>query len=151
MQQRKSNPDSFEKDAVRRVMARGSKTVAEVAKELGVSQSMLHRWRERFTSERSSSAQASQSEREEVERLRRELRDLQAENSPLKKLQPSSRGRKVTVYELIHAERANITVTRACGFFAHRAAATTSGCTQSRARAPLSMRCSPPRSRTSFA
>ena len=64
---------------------RGSKTVAEVAKELGVSQSMLHRWRARFASELPSSAQASQGEREEVERLRRELRDLQAENSLLKK------------------------------------------------------------------
>jgi len=48
MPQRKSCPDSFKKDAVRRLMARGSKTVAEVARELGVSQGMLHRWRERF-------------------------------------------------------------------------------------------------------
>ena len=86
MQQRKSHPDSFKKDAVRRVMARGTKTVAEIAKELGVSLSMLHRWRERFESEApGDSAQVSQGEREEVERLRRELRDLQAENSLLKK------------------------------------------------------------------
>lgn len=35
MSQRKSRPDSFKKDAVRRLMARGSKTVAEIAKELG--------------------------------------------------------------------------------------------------------------------
>lgn len=66
-------------------MARGSKTVAEVAKELGVSPSMLHRWRERFESELSGSTPANQGEREEVERLRRELRDLQAENTLLKK------------------------------------------------------------------
>ena len=85
MQQRKSRPDSFKKDAVRRVMARGSKTVAEIAKELGVSQSMLHRWRERFEPELPGGAQGSQGEREELERLRRELRDLQAENSLLKK------------------------------------------------------------------
>jgi len=32
-------------------MARGSKTVTEIAKELGVSPSMLHRWRERFEPE----------------------------------------------------------------------------------------------------
>jgi transposase len=85
MQQRKRHPDQFKKDAVRRVMARGTKTVADVAKELGVSQSMLHRWREQFESELSGAAPASQGEREEVERLRRELRDLQAENSLLKK------------------------------------------------------------------
>jgi transposase len=85
MQQRKNRPDSFKKDAVRRLMARGSKTVAEIAKELGVSPSMLHRWREQFELEPSGTTLVSQGEREEVERLRRELRDLQAENSLLKK------------------------------------------------------------------
>lgn len=85
MQQRKRRPESFKKDAVRRVMARGTKTVAEIAKELGVSPSMLHRWREQFEPELTGAAPASQSERDEVERLRRELRDLQAENSLLKK------------------------------------------------------------------
>ena len=85
MSQRTSRPDSFKKDAVRRLMARGSKTITEVANELGVSPSMLHRWRERFESELASGTQPSQGEREEVERLRRELRDLQAENTLLKK------------------------------------------------------------------
>ena len=85
MQHRKSRPESFKKDAVRRVMARGSKTVAEIAQELGVSPSMLHRWRERFEPELTGSTQQSQGEREEVERLRRELRELQAENTLLKK------------------------------------------------------------------
>lgn len=85
MQQRKFRPDSFKRDAVRRVMARGTRTVAEIAKELGVSQSMIHRWREQFEPELAGAAPSSQSEREEVERLRRELRDLQAENSLLKK------------------------------------------------------------------
>ncbi len=85
MQQRKIRPDSFKKDAVRRLMARGSKTVSEVAKELGVSSSMLHRWREQFAPEPSGTTAVHQGEREDVERLRRELRDLQAENSLLKK------------------------------------------------------------------
>lgn len=86
MQSRKSHPDSFKKDAVRRLLARGSKTVAELAEELGVSASMLHRWRARFEPELSGGApQRSQGEREEVEQLRRQLRDLQAENSLLKK------------------------------------------------------------------
>jgi transposase len=85
MQQRKSRPDSFKKDAVRRLMARGSKTIAEIAEELGVSPSMLHRWREQFEPELTGGVQTRQGEREEVERLRRELRDLQAENTLLKK------------------------------------------------------------------
>jgi transposase len=85
MQQRKSRPESFKKDAVRRLIARGSKSVTEIAKELGVSPSMLHRWRERYEPELTGGAPPSQGEREEIERLRRELRDLQAENSLLKK------------------------------------------------------------------
>ena len=84
MLQRKPRPDSFKKDAVRRLMARGSKTVAEGAKELGVSPSMLHRWRERFGPELTGGS-PSQGDREEVERLRRELRELQAESTLLKK------------------------------------------------------------------
>jgi transposase len=86
MQKRKSRPDSFKKDAVRRLLARGSKPVTEVAKDLGVSSSMLHRWRERFEPELTGGAQPSQREREEIERLRRELRDVKAENALLKKV-----------------------------------------------------------------
>ena len=85
MPPRKSRPDSFKIDAVRRVMVRGSKTIAEIAKELGVSPSMLHRWRERFEPELEAGKSPSQSDREEVERLRRELRETQAENALLKK------------------------------------------------------------------
>jgi transposase-like protein len=43
MQERKSRPESFKRDAVRRLIARGSKAVAEVAKELGVSSSVRDR------------------------------------------------------------------------------------------------------------
>lgn len=63
------------------MLARASKTVAEIAQELGVSPSMLHRWQERFAAELAGGAQHSQREREEVERLRREIRELQAENT----------------------------------------------------------------------
>ena len=85
MEHRKSRPDSFKRDAVRRLMARGSKTITEIAEELGVSSSMLHRWRARFEPELAGSAQPTQSDREEIERLRRELRETQAENTLLKK------------------------------------------------------------------
>jgi len=85
MQKRKSRPDSFKRDAVRRLLARGSKSVDEIAKELGVSSSMLHRWRQRFEPELTGGTQPSQGEREEIERLRSELRDVKAENALLKK------------------------------------------------------------------
>ena len=86
MQKRKSHPESFKKDAVRRLNARGSKSVEEIAKELGVSSSMLHRWRQRFEPELKGGTQPSQGDREEIERLRSELRDVKAENSLLKKV-----------------------------------------------------------------
>ncbi len=35
MQQRRFRPESFKRDAVRRLMARGTETVAETAKALG--------------------------------------------------------------------------------------------------------------------
>lgn len=85
MEQRKSRPDTFKKDAVRRLMARGSKTATEIAKELGVTAGMLYRWRARFEPELAGGTQHTQNEREEVERLRRELREMQAENTLLKK------------------------------------------------------------------
>jgi transposase-like protein len=86
MQKRKSRPDSFKKDAVRRLLARGSKTVTEIAKELGVSPSLLHRWRERFEPELTGCAQPSQGEREEVERLRSELRGPEGGELAAKKM-----------------------------------------------------------------
>jgi transposase InsO family protein len=49
-----------------------------------------------------------------VERLRRELRELQAENTLLKNRRPLREGREVAMYELIHAARENIPVARAC-------------------------------------
>lgn len=86
MQKRKSRPESFKRDAVRRLIARGSKSVDEIARELGVSSSMLHRWRQRYEPELTGGTQPSQGEREEIERLRSELRDVKAENTLLKKV-----------------------------------------------------------------
>ena len=86
MQKRKSRPESFKRDAVRRLIARGPRSVDEIAKELGVSSSMLHRWRQRFEPELTGGTQPSQGEREEIERLRSELRDVKAENTLLKKV-----------------------------------------------------------------
>lgn len=86
MQKRKSRPESFKRDAVRRLIARGSKSVDEIANELGVSSSMLHRWRQRFEPELTGGAQPTQGERDEIERLRSELRDVKAENTLLKKV-----------------------------------------------------------------
>jgi transposase len=47
---------------------------------------MLHRWRQRFEPELTGGTQPNQDERDEMERLRSELRDVKAENTLLKKV-----------------------------------------------------------------
>lgn len=85
MRQQKNHSEAFKKDAVRRLMARGSKTIDEIAKELGINPSLLYRWKTLFGADLTGKPQASQREREEIEHLRRKLRDVQAENMLLKK------------------------------------------------------------------
>ena len=83
--QRKKYSDEYKKDAVRLMMARGSRTVGDIALELGVNESLLHKWYNRYNGELSGRPEISQQEREDVERLRRRLRELEQENALLKK------------------------------------------------------------------
>jgi transposase len=85
MGKRKQYTEAFKKDAVRLMLARDTQTVEEVAKRVGVSSSMLHRWHQRYGAEVSGSALRSQDNREDVERMRRRLRELEQENALLKK------------------------------------------------------------------
>ncbi len=85
MGKRKQYTEEDKKDAVRLMLSRGTRTVAEVANGLGLSQSMLHRWHQRYGDEVSDQATVSQHEREDIEKMRRRLRELEQENSLLKK------------------------------------------------------------------
>jgi transposase len=85
MSKRKRYTEEFKKDAVRMMLARGTATVASVAKKVGISQSQLHRWHERYAAEVSGVPALSQQEREELEKMRRRLRELEQENALLKK------------------------------------------------------------------
>lgn len=85
MGNRKLYTEEFKKDAVRLMQARGNRTIVDVADGLGVSQSMLFRWGQRYGSELKGRATVSQHEREDIEKMRRRLRELEQENSLLKK------------------------------------------------------------------
>ena len=85
MGKRKQYTEAFKKDAVRLMLARGTQTVEAVAQQVGVDASMLHRWHGRYGSEVSGRAERTESEREDVERMRRRLRELEQENALLKK------------------------------------------------------------------
>lgn len=85
MAKRNQYTDEFKKDAVRLALSRGTRSVAEIAEQLGVSQSMLHRWQQKYGATARSGAVAAQHEREDVEKMRRRLRELEQENALLKK------------------------------------------------------------------
>lgn len=85
MVRRRRYSEEFKKDAVRLLRNRGSRTVADVAAELGVATSMLARWHQAYGKEVSGGAVKAQEQREDVEKLRRRLRELEMENALLKK------------------------------------------------------------------
>jgi transposase len=85
MGKRRRHTEEFKKDAVRLMLARGTRTIAEVANGIGVSASMLNRWHQKYGPEVSGGAVRSQAEREDVEKMRRRLRELEQENGLLKK------------------------------------------------------------------
>lgn len=83
--QRKKYSEEYKKDAVRLMNARGTRTVGEIARELGINESLLHRWYKRYGPELNGGAAISQEEREGIEKMRRRLRELEQENALLKK------------------------------------------------------------------
>ena len=91
MSKKQKHSESYKKEAVRLMMGRGDKSVAQVAKELGVSATHLYQWRNRygeelgFTAPSGSSGRFRSAEQKELEKLRRENRDLKRTNEFLKK------------------------------------------------------------------
>lgn len=85
MATRRKYTDEFKKDAVRLLLGRGVRSCSEVAQGIGVNANMLRRWHNQFAGQVAGKAVESQDEREDVEKLKRRLRELEQENSLLKK------------------------------------------------------------------
>lgn len=85
MAKRKQYSEEFKKDAVRLFLARGTRTAADIAASIGVTTSMLHRWHARYGAHVNGQAVDAQREREDIEALRRQVRQLKQENELLKK------------------------------------------------------------------
>jgi transposase len=84
---RREYTDEFKRDAVRLVTEQGY-GVTEACRSLGISTRMLRRWRLQFDPPQSidsGSPPLSSSEREELDRLRREVKRLRMEREILKK------------------------------------------------------------------
>ncbi|GBF30781.1 insertion element IS6110 uncharacterized 12.0 kDa protein [bacterium MnTg04] len=81
--QRSNYPEDFKRDAVALVTQQGYK-ISEAARSLGVGANLLGRWRRQFENE-AFGIRLSGDEREELKRLRKEVRQLRVEKEILKK------------------------------------------------------------------
>ena len=73
----------FKEEAVALVLEQGY-TVAQAAKSLGIGTSLLYKWKEKIEGEREGIALV-EDEREELKRLRKEVKELRMEKEILKK------------------------------------------------------------------
>ncbi len=87
MVKRRQRPEEFKIEAVRLLLNRGGRTVAEIAENLGVSPNQLHRWRGRYEKAVLNPSQHARETAEQVEirRLKKEVDQLKMEREILKK------------------------------------------------------------------
>jgi transposase len=87
MAKRKRYPEEFKIEAVRLLLNRGERSVADVAASLGVPASQLHRWRVRYAKAVTSPAQHARetAEQAEIRKLKKENDQLRMEREVLKK------------------------------------------------------------------
>lgn len=82
---RKSYTEEFKREAVR-LMETSGKSVAEIARDLGINDNNLYRWRGLYGSQGQRATNGSLTEMEaELKRLRREVEVLRQERDILKK------------------------------------------------------------------
>jgi transposase len=80
---RRNYTEDFKRDAVALVIEQGYKP-SEAARSLGIGDNLVRRWKREFEEE-ASGAQLGADEREELKRLRKEVRMLRMEKDILKK------------------------------------------------------------------
>ena len=89
---RRSFTDDYKTEAVRLVLDEG-KTVASAARDLGLTESSLRNWVEQARADRTKGKTGlTTAEREELARLRKEVRELRMERDVLKKAAAGSTG-----------------------------------------------------------
>src|SRR5215210_7873275 len=90
-------PPEFKREAVRLVRSSPNRSVAQIAKELGVSDNSLHSWVKQTEIDQGEREGLTTEEREELRKLRKEVRILRQEREILRKAAVDSTGRCNTV------------------------------------------------------
>jgi transposase len=84
--QRRKYTEEFKRDAVRMMRNRGTRTVAEVADDLGVATNILHRWAQKLDKDAVAKRNdEGETLEQELRRLRKEVEQLRVEKAILKK------------------------------------------------------------------
>lgn len=83
---RRQFTNEFKSDAVQHARTSG-KSVAQVARDLGINDNVLYRWMRQFGSSGDGSGKPTSAKHEELLRLRREIRILKEERDILKRRQ----------------------------------------------------------------
>jgi transposase len=80
-----SYPPQFKREAVRLVRSSPDRSIAQIAKELGVSDNSLRSWVKQFEIDQGEQEGLTTEEQEELRRLRKEVKVLRQEREILKK------------------------------------------------------------------
>jgi transposase len=81
---RKRYTDEFKSEVLRAIETRGQRTIGEVAASLGVSESLIHSWKNKVSGE-AAHIDRGETLDQEVRRLRRELADVKKDRDVLVK------------------------------------------------------------------
>jgi transposase len=84
MSKKRRYTEEFKREAVKLVTEQGY-SLAEAARSLGIHTNLIRQWRRKFVQENSGTEIMSESERDELKRLREENRRLRMERDILKK------------------------------------------------------------------
>ncbi len=105
-----------QKSKVVKIVEQSEKLIGQLAREMGLTESALRKWVKQAKIDRQGGGkgQLTSKKREELNKLRRDLKKVQMERDFLKKGGDLLCQRKLGAYELIHAEKENYPINLMC-------------------------------------